>query len=152
MGDAILEGVYYFGGVNFKGELSGKLKFLKASCSEGKVMSVEWQKLKQQGNPPAGRTGHTMAYLPVNQSLVIVGGRNDEVCRRLSIPFLNDMHLYLLDQKAWIEVKYIPSSEHLCRMGNHTMTVMSDGETYEKILIFGGITNGKKKHVSSLSN
>jgi len=42
MSDAILEGVYFFGGVNFKGELSNKLKFMKPTCSEGKVMSIEW--------------------------------------------------------------------------------------------------------------
>ncbi len=76
-----MDGVYFFGGVNFKGELSGKLKYMKAQCSEGKVMSIEFQKLKQQGNTPAGRTGHQMEYLPVNESLPIVGGRNGGECR-----------------------------------------------------------------------
>lgn len=38
MGDAILEGIYYFGGVNQKGELQNKLKYLKPICSESKVM------------------------------------------------------------------------------------------------------------------
>eukprot|EP00356_Strombidium_inclinatum_P015495 CAMPEP_0170490632 /NCGR_PEP_ID=MMETSP0208-20121228/8772_1 /TAXON_ID=197538 /ORGANISM="Strombidium inclinatum, Strain S3" /LENGTH=119 /DNA_ID=CAMNT_0010766073 /DNA_START=1639 /DNA_END=1998 /DNA_ORIENTATION=- len=95
--DTIMDGIYFFGGVNIKGELSGKLKYLKPTCSESKVMSIEFQKLKQQGISPPGRTGHTMEYLPVNQSLLIVGGRNDELCKQLSTPFLNDMFLFLLD-------------------------------------------------------
>ena len=64
--DAIFDGVYYFGGKNAAGELQSKLKLLKPTCSERKVMSAEWVKLKQQGNPPCGRTGHTMEYLPLN--------------------------------------------------------------------------------------
>ena len=102
-------------------------------------MSTEWMKLKHQGTPPCGRTGHTMEYLPINQAIIIVGGRNDKECKAQSIPFLNDMHLFLLDQKAWIRIKYIPESDHLCRIGNHSMTVMSGGETFERLLIFGGI-------------
>jgi hypothetical protein len=42
MSDAILEGIYYFGGRNNAGELLNKLKYLKLTMSEGKVMSVEW--------------------------------------------------------------------------------------------------------------
>ena len=97
--------------------------------------------MKQAGVPPCGRVGHTMNYLPVNQSLVVVGGRNDMMCGNPHIPFLDDMYLFLLDQKAWIQVKYIPCSQRMCRIGNHSTTVVTDGETYEKILIFGGITN-----------
>lgn len=109
--------------------------------NEGKIMTVEWQKIKQLGVPPCGRVGHTMDYLPINQSLIIAGGRNDLMCKNINNPFLDDMYLFLLDQKAWQQVKYIPKSETLCRIGNHSMCVMSDGESYEKILIFGGINN-----------
>ena len=77
--------------------MSNELKYLKPNCSDNKVMSVEWVKIKQQGVPPCGRFGHTMTYLPVNQALLIVGGRNDEVCKAQSTPFLNDIHLFLLD-------------------------------------------------------
>ena len=62
------------------------------------------------------------------------------------------MYLFLLDQKSWIEVAYIPKSQQLCKIGNHSMTVMSDGETFEKIIIFGGISNFKSENQSSLVN
>ena len=74
---------------------------------------------------------------------MIVGGRNDEACKTLNTPFLNDIHLFLLDQKAWVKVKFTPFSHRLYRLGNHTMTTMTDGETYEKTIIFGGITHSK---------
>jgi len=35
---------------------------------------------------------------------------------------------------------------HLPRIGNHSMAVISDGETTEKIIIFGGISNLKSAH------
>ena len=106
-------------------------------------MSAEWQKIKQQGNPPCGRVGHTMTFLPLNQALVIVGGRNDEICKNLNTPFLDDIHLFLLDQKAWVSVKYTPNSQRLYRLGNHSMSTMSDFEKFEKTVVFGGITHSK---------
>jgi len=93
--------------------------------------------------PPCGRVGHTMTFLQSNQALLIVGGRNDEVCKNLNTPFLNDIHLFLLDQKAWVSVKYTPFSQALYRLGNHSMCTMTDGETFEKTIIFGGITHSK---------
>lgn len=62
------------------------------------------------------------------------------------------MFIFLLDQKSWLEVKYIPNSLKLCKIGNHSMTVMSDGESFEKVIIFGGITNHMNKQGSSLTN
>lgn len=120
--------------------------------SEGKVSAVEWQKIKQQGVPPCGRVGHTLNYLPINQCLIIIGGRNDKMCKNPHNPMLDDMYLFLLDQKAWLRVKYIPPSQKLCRIGNHSTTVVSDGESFEKIMIFGGITNHSNKQVSQLGN
>ena len=84
-----------------------------------------------------------MTFLPLNQALLIVGGRNDEVCKNLSTPFLEDIHLFLLDQKAWVSVKYTPFSQRLFRLGNHCMATMSDQETFEKTIVFGGITHSK---------
>lgn len=84
-----------------------------------------------------------MTFLQSNQALLIVGGRNDEVCKNLNTPFLNDIHLFLLDQKAWVSVKYTPFSQILYRLGNHSMCTMTDGETFEKTIIFGGITHSK---------
>ena len=111
LSDTVFEGIYFFGGKTAKGDLLSKLRYLKPTCNEGKVVQVEWQKLKESGVAPCGRVGHAMTYLPANQALLIVGGRNDEVCRSLNTPFLNDIHLFLLDQKAWIKVKYTPFSQ-----------------------------------------
>lgn len=127
MSDAILDGIYYFGGKNAKGEHLSYIRYLKTTISEGKVTMCEWQKIKQQGIAPCGRTGHTMVYLPINQCLLVAGGRNDKECKSLNIPFLDDMHLFLLDQKAWVQIKYIPQSLQICKIGNHSMTVASDG-------------------------
>jgi hypothetical protein len=49
------------------------------------------------GTAPVARFGHTMGYLPTNNSLMVVGGRNDETCKVSGTPFLNDIHLFLLD-------------------------------------------------------
>jgi hypothetical protein len=51
-----------------------------------------------------------------------------------------------------VEVKYIPNSRKLYRVGYHSVAVLSDGETYEKILIFGGIALEPGKKESCLSN
>ena len=71
-------------------------------------------------------------------------------------PFLNDLVLFLLDQKVWLNVKYSVNSERIDYMGNHAMGVVSDNEAYEKILIFGGISNQVGATIenirSSLSN
>ena len=93
-----------------------------------------------------------MDYLPINSCLLVAGGRNDLMCKNINCPFLEDMFLFLLDQKAWQQVKYIPNSQTLCRIGSHSMCVMTDNESYEKILIFGGINNHKNKEAPVLGN
>ena len=70
------------------------------------------------GTPPAPRFGHTMGFLPTNNSLIVVGGRNDEMCRQNGTPFLNDIHLFLLDQKFWLNVKHSISSDRIDYIGN----------------------------------
>ena len=80
MSDAVLEGIYYFGGKNQKGELQNKLRYLKTNVMDGKVVSAEWTKIKQAGTAPCPRIGHSMSYLPLNQSIVVIGGRNDQLC------------------------------------------------------------------------
>ena len=73
---------------------------------------------------------------------MIAGGRNEEMCKSNYTPFLNDIYLFLLDQKVWLKVKHSAFSEgDLSYTGNHAMAVVSDSESYEKILIFGGIVN-----------
>jgi hypothetical protein len=62
----------------------------------------------------------------------------------------------MLDQKVWLNVKYSVNSERIEYMGNHCMSVVSDNESYEKVLIFGGISNKVGTSIediqSSLSN
>jgi hypothetical protein len=82
-----------------------------------------------------------MAYLPTNNSLIVIGGRNDESFKLTDSPFLNDIHLFLLDQKFWLNVKYNTYSSRLDFVGNHCMSVITGEDDYEKILIFGGIAN-----------
>ena len=142
-----------FGGKNAAGELQGKLRYLKPTVVDGKVTGVDFVKIRQTGTAPCGRTGHTMGYLPQNQALLVVGGRNDDMCRAQSIPFLNDMHLFLLDQKMWLRIKYIPVSGQLCSIGNHAMAVAQDEYGREKVVIFGGITDVERPGMKNgLSN
>ena len=56
-------------------------------------------------------------------------------------PFLNDLILFLLDQKVWLNVKHSFDSEKINHMGNHCMGIVTDREAYERVLIFGGICN-----------
>ena len=46
MSDAVLDGIYMFGGKNAKGELPNKLRYLKPTLSDNKVIHVEWLKIK----------------------------------------------------------------------------------------------------------
>jgi hypothetical protein len=69
----------------------------------------------------------------------VTGGRNDALCKQNITPLLNDVYLFMLDQKVWIKVKYSYNSDKLDFIGNHTMGVMVEGSSYERIIIFGGI-------------
>lgn len=40
--DAVLNGIYMFGGKNAKGELPNKMRYMKPTLSDNKVISVEW--------------------------------------------------------------------------------------------------------------
>lgn len=82
-----------------------------------------------------------MCFLPCSNSLLVAGGRNDSLCSVNHSPFLNDLVMFLLDQKVWLNVKYSVASERIDHIGNHTVSVISDGDGFEKIVIFGGITN-----------
>ena len=73
------EGIYFFGGKNQKGELQNKLRYFKPVVIDGKVVHGEFVQLKSQGQPPVARFGHTMAFLPCNNSILIAGGRNDSL-------------------------------------------------------------------------
>jgi hypothetical protein len=84
-----------------------------------------------------------MAFLPNSAALVIFGGRNDTVCAENITPMLNDLHLFLLDQKVWLQVKYSFDSERLSYVCNSSIAVISENQQ-DKIIIFGGIENRVK--------
>lgn len=131
----------------------GKMNYLKCKLIDDRISSAEWFKIsKIQGEPPCGRTGHGMLYLPSCSAIVIVGGRNDLECKSMNIPFLDDMHLFMLDQKAWVKLKYIPKSMHLCRISQHSMCALTSPDRDQRFVIFGGINNYKDGNKASLSN
>jgi hypothetical protein len=82
-----------------------------------------------------------MQFLPISNAIVICGGRNDSVCATQIMPILNDLHICLLDQKVWLQVKYSFDSERISNICNYSMTVVTDNQSYERIIIFGGIQN-----------
>ena len=40
------------------------------------------------------------------KALIVIGGRNDELGKSEGTPFLNDVFLFHLDKKVWVELKY----------------------------------------------
>lgn len=117
------------------------MKYFKPVTVDRKVIQGEFLAMKTSGKAPCPRFGHSMAYLPVNSSIVVAGGRNDSLCKENVTPLLNDIYLFLLDQKVWIKLKFSYNSDKLDHINNHTMGVITDNESYEKIIIFGGIQN-----------
>jgi hypothetical protein len=157
--DAVLDGLYIFGGKDKDGEPQNKLRLFRGNCIDGKLVHGAFENLRaSSGIGPCGRFGHSMGYLPTNNCLIIMGGRNDAKCAELGTPFLNDIFLFLLDQKFWMQVKYSTGSDRIENVGNMCMTVITDGDDVEKILVFGGISNtvaedkSPDKVISYLSN
>mgnify|MGYP003952101265 CR=1 FL=1 len=64
--DAILDGVYFFGGKTEDGALQNKLRLYKPNTIDNKVIHGEFVNLKVGGTIPEARFGHTMGYLPTN--------------------------------------------------------------------------------------
>ena len=62
------------------------------------------------------------------------------------------MVLFLLDQKVWLNVKYSVASERIDYVGNHCLSVVTDNEAYEKVLLFGGISNQIGETVAELKS
>jgi hypothetical protein len=94
------------------------LRLFKPNTIDQKVVHGEFTSIKMSGQAPVARFGHTMEYLPTNNSLIIMGGRNDEMCKQNATPFLNDIYLFLLDQKFWLQVKHSVASERIDFIGN----------------------------------
>jgi|688.fasta_scaffold294588_2 hypothetical protein len=62
----------------------------------------------------------------------------------------------MLETKTWMAVKYTDPSERLDYVGNHCLAVVSDSDSFERMVMFGGICNYPSADVadvkSSLSN
>ena len=52
----------------------------------------------------------------------------------------------------WIKLKFSFNSDRLEYINNHTMGVVTDNESYEKIIIFGGIQNTIQKDSKDAGN
>jgi hypothetical protein len=115
------------------------LRYFKPGTNENKVVTGEFVALKAGGVPPCPRFGHSMVFLPINNAILIAGGRNDELCKTEITPFLNDIHFFLLDQKVWLKVKYSYDSGTLGHICNSSISVVTDGYGFERIILFGGI-------------
>ncbi len=70
------------------------------------IKQAEWQLPRVEGKPPCPRVGHTMSYLPNTKALLVIGGRNDEVGKKEGSPFLNDLYIYQIENRNWVELKY----------------------------------------------
>lgn len=44
--DTVMDGIYFFGGRDGKGELINKLRFLKPTTIDNKVVAIDWNKIK----------------------------------------------------------------------------------------------------------
>lgn len=140
----IQEGVYIFGGYKSAEQLcENKLRYLKVSTVDNKIASGEFINIKAAGQPPCPRYGHCMGYLPHTHALLICGGRNESLANQNKTPLLNDVHLFLLDQKVWLKVKYSVLSDRLSNICNAALCVVSD-ESFEKVVIFGGLQHAVK--------
>lgn len=71
-----IEGIFYFGGKSQKGECLNKLRYFKPVMIDNRIVHGDFQPIKILGQPPCGRFGHTMNYLPVANALVVAGGKN----------------------------------------------------------------------------
>jgi hypothetical protein len=82
-----------------------------------------------------------MSFLPVSCAIIICGGRNDTSHKVNFTSLLNDIYLFLIDQKVWIKVKYSFDSHKLDYFCNQSVSVVTDGVYQEQVIIFGGLTN-----------
>jgi len=134
-------GIYFFGGIDSKGGMNNLIRVLKVSQYHGQITKGEWRSIESEssGKPPCARIGHTMNFLPILKALIVIGGRNDDLGKSEGTPFLNDVFLFHIDKKTWVELKYTNQSHKLERISNHTTTVVTNYENYEKVLIYGGV-------------
>jgi len=57
-----------------------------------------------------------------------------------------------LDLRSWVRVEHTDSSERMDFLGNHCSTVLSDGDSFERVIIFGGITNSPGKDIADVTS
>ena len=92
-----------------------------------------------------------MVYMPLKHAIIIVGGRNDELCKGMTSPFLNDIWVFAFDFQVWVEVKSNNGGAPIDKLGNHGMCLVTEGERVERLVIFGGVRE-IGKGISGLSN
>ena len=80
------------------------------------------------GRSPPGRFMHTMDHCIKGNSVVLYGGRNDQ----LSTPILSDLWILKLDNLEWVEAKV--GGQHLAIPRFNHASFMNDSE----LIICGG--------------
>ncbi|EGR31278.1 kelch motif family protein, putative, partial [Ichthyophthirius multifiliis] len=92
------EGIYFFGGKNSKGEISGDLKILKTDSKP-----FQWIKPETYGQSPSPRYSHSMDFCQEINFLVIHGGQNDNIAHNmvgLSDGFSEVKKAYIIGEAA----------------------------------------------------
>lgn len=74
------------------------------------------------------------------------------MCQVNKTPFFNDMFLFNLESKSWCNVKYTDPSERIDFVGNHCLAVVTDGDNFERMVMFGGINNFPCEEVSEVKS
>ena len=120
------QGIYFFGGYNKEYKALGTLYLLKP----GK-MPLNWTLPLTSGLGPSPRYYHSMLWIKNINSLVIYGGRNDQIGASYA-----DIHILKLESLLWLKVintGNIPSAR-----SSHCAA-----ELEGRMFVFGGVSFGK---------
>lgn len=132
---------YIFGGCNigkserFLGDLH-KLEYKSMMILEGddanNVNGASWiTNIATKGVKPPGRKGHSLVYLPFNNSLILYGGE----CKT----GINDKEIYMfsIDEKEWkkldVEFELSPRAYHIMTLLCNNVIILYGGKTDKKV-------------------
>lgn len=121
-----VQGMYVFGGYDSNYNASDKVYVLQT----GKRPLV-WTKPDISGIGPSPRYYHSMLYIEKANSLVVFGGRNDQIGACYA-----DVHILRLENLTWIKV--IITGSPPAGRSSHSAAML-----HNKLYIFGGVSNGK---------
>lgn len=94
-----LEGIYSFGGKDSTHRATNSLYCLRL----GRAI-LSFKKMETLGQKPAARYGHCLHYYRQRRSLVVYGGRNDDLFQTRQTSVLGDVFFLNLVNLSWITV------------------------------------------------